>query len=265
MSLRAGVLILLVAGLLAAGAMWVFGFAGPEQPVGLIADPADPEYPDLMMVPLDVQGIAIAEDGTWRLRFGATIVNGGDGPLVIGASRRSRLGGWDVRQQLIEPDGSYSEIAIPANLIFGGDGHDHWHVSEIETHWVETLDGQEVGRVLKEGYCFFDNVEFDLGLAGAPQLRQYFSPDCGGRWDRSLTMGLSVGWGDSYPWSMFEQQIDVTGIEEGRYRIRAEADPSGWLVESNESNNGTWTIIGVSIDGDGFPIVDVVEESPLGG
>ena len=74
-------------------------------------------------------------------------------------------------------------------------------------------------------------------------------------------MGLSVGWGDTYEWHLFDQHIDVTGIEPGRYRIRAVADAQDWFIESDESNNESWTIVELALDTDGFPSVEVVEES----
>ena len=49
-------------------------------------------------------------------------------------------------------------------------------------------------------------------------------------------MGLSVGWGDEYPWHLFEQEIDIS-FPEGRYRLRATADPFGWFDELDEANN----------------------------
>jgi hypothetical protein len=243
------------------GYLFFFAWA-PERRPGFLSDPIDPQLPDLSMAPLDVQGIAVAEDGSWRLRFGATIINIGEGDFMVGAYRRLPIGGWDVYQQIADVDGQYTEKKAPTGLKWGGDGHNHWHVRNVETHWVETLDGEEVGRVVKEGYCFFDTTPVAPELAGAPERPVYGAHDCGHQSETSLDMGLSVGWGDLYPWSMFEQQIDVTDIPDGDYRIRAVADPGEWFDEVDETNNGTWATIRVGRDADGFPTVEVLELAP---
>jgi hypothetical protein len=53
-------------------------------------------------------------------------------------------------------------------------------------------------------------------------------------------MGLSTGWGDRYGASLPDQYIDVTELEDGKYRLRATADASNWFKESNDKNNKTW-------------------------
>ena len=147
-------------------------------------------------------------------------------------------------------------------MIWGGDGHNHWHVREIETHWLETLDGSEaIGTIVKPGFCFFDTSEHDRALPGAPERAVWSATECGSRDDTSVVMGLSVGWGDTYEWHLFDQHIDVTDIEPGRYRIRAVADPQDWFMESDETNNESWTVVEFALDTDGLPYVEVVEES----
>ncbi len=56
---------------------------------------------------------------------------------------------------------------------------------------------------------------------------------------------------------MFQQEIDISDIPEGTYRLRAVADPDGWFDELDESNNEytveiTWHIK------DGAPYVEVL-------
>lgn len=252
----------------AAAAIVAIGYAvvptGAGEPAGRLEAPVEPRLPDLAMVPVEVCCIGVADDGTWTLRFGATIVNVGEGDFVVRAQRRSRLGPWTLQQHIADGASGYTvSDAQGADLIWGGDGHQHWHVARIETHWIETLDGSEViGSVIKPGFCFFDTTEIDLGLPEAPGAPAWLEPACGTRLDTSLRMGLSVGWGDTYAWHLFDQNIDVTGLAPGRYRIRAVADPEDWFDELDERNNETWTIIDVALDADGLPVVTVVEEAP---
>ncbi len=243
---------------------YAFFPTGAGEPAGRVDAAVEPLRPDLSMAPVDVCCIGVTDTGEWILRFGATIVNVGEGDLVVRAQRRSRLGSWALRQHILDGAGGYT-VSEPEDgeLIWGGDGHDHWHVAAVETHWLETLDGSQViGSVIKPGFCFFDTTEHDLALERAPGAPAWGESSCGSRLDTSLLMGLSVGWGDTYAWHLFDQNIDVTGLEPGRYRIRAVADPQDWFVELDETNNETWTVIDVALDDGGLPVVTIVEEAP---
>ena len=77
-------------------------------------------------------------------------------------------------------------------------------------------------------------------LTGAPLDAFYL--DCGADPTvLSQTMGLSVGWGDAYWFDIVDQWIDITGVKNGRYRLTATADAQNWFLESDETNNLTWT------------------------
>jgi hypothetical protein len=64
-----------------------------------------------------------------------------------------------------------------------------------------------------------------------------------------VTMGLSVGWGDVYAWSLPDQYVDITGLTSGHYRLATTADAPNWFVESNNSNNPTW--VDLQLEGSG--------------
>ena len=87
----------------------------------------------------------------------------------------------------------------------------------------------------------------------------YASEDCGGQFDSANLMGLSVGWGDEYPWHLFEQEIDITDLPEGRYRLRATADPFDWFDELDETNNEVVVDIQLEFEGE-QPVVTVLSE-----
>jgi hypothetical protein len=59
-------------------------------------------------------------------------------------------------------------------------------------------------------------------------------------------MGLSVGWGDVYQWSLPGQYIDITDLPPGTYRLRAVADPSHWFVEQDNTRNDTWLDLAIA-------------------
>lgn len=246
--------------LAAAVAITVFRASGP--PPAPLAAPVDPIYPDLGMAPLT--SILVGQDDARRafLRFSAILVNVGEGPLLLAAHRNFPFGNdWRVVQRTDDRTGGYSERDTGERLVYGGDGHDHWHVVGAEAHQLETLDGTIVGGLVKSGFCFFDNVDRATGLAGAPGEPVHASSECGGRFDRDVAMGLSVGWGDEYQWYLLDQDIEITDVPDGRYRLRAIADPADRLKEIDETNNDTWTIVDLSTV-NGIRRVDVVEQGP---
>ena len=75
-------------------------------------------------------------------------------------------------------------------------------------------------------------------------------------------MGLSVGWGDKYPWNLLDERIDVTGLPDGVYRIREIADPNNEFEESNEDNNETWVDVRLTTTADGLRATEVVQDGP---
>jgi hypothetical protein len=234
--------------------------AGPPPPP--LAEPVEPRYPDLGMAPLDDLLIGHSSDGPVYLRFSATIVNVGDGDLLVAAHRRFPVGeDWAVRQRIDDATGGYSERPTDATLVFGGDGHDHWHVAGAEAHQLETEEGTVVGQLVKTGFCFFDNVDFRTTLPGAPAEATHSARECGGRFDRDVSMGLSLGWGDEYAWYLLDQTIEITDVPDGRYRLRAIADPNDFFAETNEDNNETWTLLDLATSA-GTRSVTVVEKGP---
>jgi hypothetical protein len=168
-----------------------------------------------------------------------------------------------VVQRIDDATGGYSERDTEARLIFGGDGHDHWHVVGAEAHQLETLHGDIVGGLVKSGFCFFDTDSYRSTLPGAPSAPVHRASECGTQFDRDIAMGISIGWGDEYQWFLLDQTIEITGVPDGRYRLRAIADPADQVKESDEANNDTWTVVDLSIV-DGLRQVQVVEQGPAG-
>jgi hypothetical protein len=236
--------------------------SGPPPPP--LSSPIDPHYPDMGMAPLSSILVGTEASGRVFLRFSATLVNVGEGPLIVAAHRSFPFGDdWTVVQRVTDAAGGHSERDMGARLIFGGDGHDHWHVVGAEAHQLETLDGEIVGGLVKSGFCFFDNVDYRSTLPGAPPAAEYTALGCGTRFDRDVAMGISVGWGDEYQWYLLDQTIEITGVSDGRYRLRAIADPADQVQESDETNNDTWTVVDL-VTIDGARQVQLVEQGPAG-
>jgi len=224
---------------------------------------AAPILPDLMMEPLTDIQVETTIDGRRLLRFTTVIANIGVGQFEVLGSRPDTATPSMAVSQVIYGGVNPQTVATPATMLFAGDGHNHWHVTNLEEYALERLDnGVKVGTGSKGGYCFFDNVVHDLGLPGAPSSPYY--TNCGTTASLTLRTGLSVGWGDKYAWFLPGQYIDITGLTSGNYRLRAIADPSDWFQESNNSNNGTYTDISITGTTNQPPIA-MISASPTSG
>lgn len=213
------------------------------------ATAADPLLPDLGMAPLSDVYLAVTGTGQKQLRFSATIVNVGRGPFELAAARSDTSSAFSVTQRIHAGDGGVSALPTDATLAFAGDGHTHWHVRDLERYELTRLDnGVKVGTSAKSGFCFFDTTAYRLSLPGAPSNWVYGPDGCGEASSLAVSMGLSVGWGDMYPWTLPDQFVDVTDLAGGKYRLIAHADPLGWFAESREDNNATWVDIALTVN-----------------
>ena len=169
--------------------------------------------PDLGMAWLrDLSIDTTIRPGRWLLRFTTIIVNVGAGPFeTIGRRPDTSTTQMAVSQRIHTSADSYRQVRTPAVMFWAGDKH---------------------------GFCYFDNTAYRLGLARAPSAPVYGG--CGRAGDLRVTTGISVVWGDTYPAGIAFQWIDITGLNSGRYRLRAIADPANWFAETNNANNSTW-------------------------
>ena len=218
--------------------------------------------PDLRMARLSELQIEKTGDGHRRLRFSTKIVNVGVGAFEVWGSRSTTSDPMTVAQRIYDDAGSYTVVSTPATMVFGGDGHYHWHVRNLERYTLDRLDnGVRVGTGAKSGFCFYDNVQFNLSLPGAPQNAVYTSQNsCASGQSNAVGTnvareGLSVGWGDAYWWNLPDQYIDITGLGSGRYRLRAIADPDNWFKEIGDTNNETWVDLQFQGSGAGLKIL----------
>jgi hypothetical protein len=181
--------------------------------------------------------------GMRLLRFGTDVVNVGAGPFeVYGAGSSSAVWG-PLEQRVLRTTGAYERYSVPqTNMFYAGDGHDHRHVKDLLNMELRSLSGgTDVRRIAKLGYCFYDNVRYRLSLPRAPQSAVYRSNSCGRSYSTSAKMGISIGWGDRYPWDIAYQYIDISTLPvPGNYRLTVTADPGGWFYETDDGNNATW-------------------------
>jgi hypothetical protein len=250
------VLPLAALGVAAAVAYWPSDLPAPLPP------PREPVLPDLVMPSLSELYAGTGEEsGRDYLYFTATIANGGRGPLLVHAVRAGERGDWRVSQRFQERGGGLTESVTPGEMVWGGHGHEHWHVVLGASYALARADGTILRRYEKVGYCFFDQRAFDLELPAAPTSPRFPKDTCEGEERLELDMGLSVGWSDPYQWTLPDQRLEITGLDDGTYRLLADADPSGWFRETDETNNQTWVDVRLTTSADP-PRVELLRVGP---
>lgn len=156
------------------------------------------------------EGCARAQTGVDLVRFGVRTTNVGPVPLMLGDPAC--------------PDCLDEPGAICGNPQFHcspAGGHDHPHYTDYARYeLIDDADGV-VATGGKLGFCLLD----DRCPAGVPEI---FTCDF---------QGLSPQCSDYYNPELGCQYIDVTGVPDGRYRIRVTLDPLALITEEDEENN----------------------------
>jgi len=206
-----------------------------------VGDPVgEPVLPDLAPEPpLDLR--TRTEGDRITVRFSSTLVNVGEGDFILRGTRT--FDEWHVEQEVAFSENGGELEPTEAPMVWGGDGHEHWHIERVATYTVYRLgdDGEVVEDDIaltdaKIGFCFYDHTQvFDDG----PPEAVYSHEGCGDQEDNEIRMAMSTGWSDVYDFDLPGQSIDVTDLEDGFYRVVGIVDPQGWFEETDEENNIT--------------------------
>jgi hypothetical protein len=248
--------------LLAAGIAWTTREPGLPDP---LPAPEAPALPDLAMSPLTELSASASVDGDERyVQFTAAVSNVGPGALIVHAVRADGRGAWRVSQRFDEPEGWTSETITQGDVVWGGHGHDHWHVHMGASYWL-TRQGSTVPlrRYDKVGFCFFDQRPLVEQPPEAPERPRFAKGACNVADALEFTMGLSPGWADPYQWTLPDQRLLVSGLDDGVYRLWASADPGGWFRETDEANNLTWVDLRLTLTVSP-PRLEVMRRGPAG-
>lgn len=203
-------------------------------------------------------------NGVKELKFPVVTANVGHGPFEAHGQRSSSTSDdWVGSQTVYYSNGSKVTHNTPGvTFFFAGDGHDHWHIRDLDSYQLLNSNGSQIKIGEKHGFCFEDNTNYrdwpSKGTNGAPRNSVYLEAASCGKGNPSATSivhGLSVGWGDTYPSSLPNQYIDITGLPDGVYRVQVTSDQANWFQEENDSNNAAWT--DVRISGNSVSVVTV--------
>ena len=215
--------------------------APTSEPVRVASDPDPNRLPDLGLGRVGDLRLVRTASGTLQLRLSSTLINIGSGPMVVRAVRENLKDRFTVAQRIHTLDGRRPFRTLPVGTKYAGDGHSHWHIKNVVQYTLVSLDddSQRIRRANKIGFCIYDNVR------RAPRPKQPTRPDfprtgCGQRNSKQLRMGLSVGWGDLYTWTLPGQFVRMTGLPAGDYRLLGTANPDGVFYEQREDNNNVF-------------------------
>lgn len=225
----------------------------------------DVQLPDLVpAAPTIIHMLRENDTGAWTIRFSSVLVNVGEGDFILDGVRTGD--DWTVEQVLTYSTSGAEVVPTDATMVWGGDGHEHWHVSRVASYRFEPVDaagepleGAEDRIDSKIGFCFYDSGR---RLDEGPEDARFHTDGCGHEDDDRFLMGLSPGWGDEYHFSLPGQSIDVSDLPDGHYRLWAEADGRGWFRETTRDNNVTWADIDLATLPSGLRTAHVIGAGP---
>jgi len=221
----------------------------------MAAQAATPQYPNLKTLQprdlrLDTADVSQDDSGDMRnvLRFSNTVWNAGPGKLSV---YTVVAGGRVPARQRVYDDAGDTAAEYETDTIDYHDVHRHWHFDgwgeyELWTNaaWDRFVaSGRESAQVQNIGAkttsCIFDN-EFVKTLAQTPWPFVFPESGCYPDDQGRIEQGLSVGWGDTYFYDVFEQWIDLGPggtLADGAYVLRSVTDPTNKIYESADKSD----------------------------
>ena len=205
-------------------------------------------YPELQTLPatdLHFDTVTLADGQRHKvLRFSNTVANYGQGRLEMEGSYNPSSGKTRVYQNIYNSDGALARSKYVGEMVYH-ESHQHWHFENFAFYQLYTASNGTLGQAMtgkkgeKTTFCVMDTVKV-TNLPGSPSSPVY--SQCG-----QTKQGLSVGWGDTYGYTLADQWIDLgvadgtPHLPDGQYAIQSTADPLNLLLESNDTNNAKVT------------------------
>jgi hypothetical protein len=193
----------------------------------------------------------VEQDARRCLRFDQIIANLGQGPLELHYSLNGILTDQPLRQRIYRSDGSFSDRLADRYEFHATHAHFHYKSFAQSRLWASDSSGRKLGagpvRVgRKNGFCAVDVANVWWGRKGDAG-RSYYFPNChlpeNGAGEPALRQGISAGWADVYNWYLAGQYIEVSGLADGYYLLETEADPNDTIVEDDDTDNTSTTLI----------------------
>jgi hypothetical protein len=204
--------------------------------------------------------IANTGSGTWQVRRGTPLTD----PSQIAYAVSLGLDPSQLAitgQELLNADGAIKAVIADAALSEYHPAHRHFHIGETAEFGVDrynaatgTWDRITGLEVVKTTFCLIDVNQIQHVPGNDPDhydiipfpANQKTYTDC-----FADVQGVSAGWMDRYNHALPGQEVDVTNLPAGIYRILTKVNPSGWFLESDFSNNVAFTAFELSRDSSG--------------
>lgn len=206
--------------------------------------------------PKDVR--VLVRFGHRRIEFTTSVVNMGDGPLIIQATEHSEVRPKEMvpaEQVILRRDGS--KCARPAGTMWFTQDGGHWsygHVVNYELREEDPMSGSLRVLATKSAYCLLDTDP----VRYADNRRNQFEAHCT---DSLGRMGISTGFKDVYERAHPAQWIDLDAdpenvIDSGSYYLVNVVNPANMLWEKDDSRQSNIGYVNVGVpfpdpDGDG--------------
>jgi lysyl oxidase len=175
------------------------------------------------------------------LVFTSSVENVGYGPLLVEGGRASRRVPTMRADQLIQlPGGGFQRVIGVGKLRYNVDpSHSHWHLLPFEVYELRTLDGAQLLRDHKSGFCLTSDHRSPLPTLAPPATKPIKGSDCARNQPRArhLLEGIAVGWGDIYIPAREGQSIDISGVPPGDYDLVHRVNVGRLLHEADYSND----------------------------
>ena len=211
------------------------------------ADPAL-RCPDLRMrAPYDLR-VERTRGGRTLLYAANAILSVGRGPVTLLGHRPPSSRTMTVRQRIPTRSGGHVTVPSQGAIVFKhipGQGG-YWKFVNAARFELWTMGPVATRQLVRTGpklvYCFRD-LQRLRPSSRSPRTRVYgaCSQD---RTRRAVRLGTSVGWADVYPATYHENFVDVTGLR-GCFALWQIADPTNVIVEGDETNNASRTVVGL--------------------
>jgi hypothetical protein len=192
--------------------------------------------------------------GGKQIRFSTRSWNKGTGPLELVAGETGPEG-QHVYQRVYSSDGSHQDYFV--GRFEWHPSHNHFHFQDYALYYLEPINapGGSVKSGTKTTFCVMDTNKINGSLPGAPQNAVYAT--CGAQ-----VQGMSVGWADTYGSQLTGQSVDFTGNPSGDYCLTIMIDPKGRLLESNEGDNVSSTLLRVDAERSTVTVLNIAGCTP---
>ncbi len=189
--------------------------------------------PDL--VPLPPQDVVVQESaGRTYLLFSTVYYNQGDGVMELRADEATAGIREDIErdvfQRIYRNDDAYRD-RIVGNFLWHQE-HLHYHYSDFVEYSLSTEGDESEKRTWSEKatFCLRDISRVALDLPNRSEDALY--KVC---WKE--LQGVSIGWGDTYFYDYPDQDLDITDLPTGEYRLTFNVNPLLRLEELRYDNN----------------------------